>query len=332
MSAGLVTRCEVAAVPFEAPALLGTRVREENSDRVAMLHDFARGTSATYVLPWKDLPKLTPLLGFDGDLHQRVRELEKISPRSIQKAAQKLRVLGAAGPEAQTEELQRRQAERRRYARVSATLARSLILTLYPDQGTTTVTKTPRLSLQRACELCGLRPGSVGDDLGKLAEIIGPAGLGDQMQKMTAGPLRQITGQIGEFARHCRFRSDRLTSDQDERKYYQLAEEAASAAQLAATRSLSLIDNHLRDLKATLVHWETRRPSLEAAVTHLEDVLDGWESVLGLHAGLWEAPSPRSMTRAASIWTLLQDLPGRSYWSQPVSAPGIQPASIREIN
>ena len=172
---------------------------------------------------------------------------------------------------------------------------------------------------------------SVIDDLEELAGIIGPAGLEDRMNRNTAGPLRQIMSQIGELSRHCYFRSDRSTSSPEDQKCYRLAAEAASAALLTAARSLNLVDKQLRDLPTTLAQWETRRRLLKAAIMYLEDVLDGWDTVLGLHAGLWDLPTSASITRAASLWALIRDLPGRRHWSQP-KTPVVQSRTPRKLN
>src|SRR5579875_3867156 len=133
MIATQTRRWPVASVPFEAAGLLGTKIREEDRERLALLHNFATGNGSTYILAWRDLPKVVPMAPFDAKLHEKVYGLEVITPASIQKAACKLRGLGFGGPQAKIEEISRRKNERRRIVKISAELVRRLILSIHPQ-------------------------------------------------------------------------------------------------------------------------------------------------------------------------------------------------------
>ena len=309
MEAPLPERIPAAVVPFEAPVLLGTRVQQEDRERVALLCNFVPGTNSTYAISWADLPNVTPLAGFDAALHQGIGELENVTPKSVQKAARTLRASGAAGPAAQAEEAQLSQTERRRRSRISAALAQSLLRAIYPGSEALMKTRIPSTSLRRACQLNGLSSDTVIDDLEELAEILLQVGLYEQTYRDTVGPLRLTTDQLGELALHCRHRSEHSTHTGDQH-CYKLSADTAVAAQQAARGLLTLIDKHVHNVATTLARWKSLKGPVKAAVSGLENVLDGWDTVLGFHGGIWELPGASLTSRAASLWALIGGISG----------------------
>lgn len=305
----------VASVPFEAASLLGTKIREEDRKRLALLHNFTTGNCSTYILAWRDLPNVVPMAAFDAKLHEKVYDLEMITPSSIQKAACKLRGLGFAGPQAKMEEFSRRKNERRRIVRISAELVRRLFVSICPQFDASSQQMT-RSSLQNACREKGLQPQRVTDQLNELAHLVHPIGLGSKLIDGTAGPLRIRTDQIGHFAKHCIFRISVAGTSEADQACYRAAADAAIGAQGVASRVLHLADESLNDLPRTLADWESQRQIIAGMLRHLEDVLDGWEYVLGLHAGTSDFPQITT-TKATSLWALVQDLPGKRYWLRP---------------
>ncbi len=307
-------------VPFETPDLLGTRVRDDhNNQRLALLLDFA-GNGSTFVLPWRELPRSFTLRPFDAALHALVNALPLISPAKLQSAVSDVRASGAAGQAARAAELERRARDAARAERVGLVLTQYLLHRLGLRPKSLSAGMLHRPELERACLANGLAADQVTDDLHRFCELIVPLGLPDSFMEGTAGPLRTLAGQMIAFVTHCRFRAGRVGTAAEAANAYHFAATIGEAAQTTADRIVGAIDADLANLPATLAAWDRRGRLLATAMRQLHWVLDGWDSVIGLHAGVWDLPATASLSKPAAIKMLIEELPGRRLWRPPGSA------------
>lgn len=305
-------------VPFEAPDLLGTRVRDdENNQRLALLFDFA-GNGSTFVLPWRELSRSFSLRPFDGALHALVNALPLVTPARLADAISDVRASGAAGHTARAAELERRAREQARVERMGLVLTRYALERMGLRAEALSIGSLHRPELEQACLAHGMTPQRLGGDLHRLCDLIAPLGLAE-IEDM-AGPLRTLAGQMIAFVTHCRYRAGRVGTSAEAAFAYGFAAAVAEAAQGAADRIVGVVDTDLADLPATLAAWDRRSRVLATAMRQLQWVLDGWESVIALHAGVWDLPPNASVSKPEALKMLIEELPGRRLWS-PQGAP-----------
>lgn len=301
-------------VPFEAPDLLGTRVRDdENNQRLALLFDFA-GNGSTFVLPWRELPRSFALRPLDGALHTLVNALPFITPARLAAGISDVRVSGAAGQAARAAELERRAREEARAERMGLVLTRNVVERMGLRAEALSMGALHRPELERACLAHGMTPQRMGDDLHRLCTLIAPLGLPESLMEDAAGPLRILAGQMIAFISHCRYRAGRIGTPADDAFAYGFAAGIAEAAQTAADRIVGIVDADLANLPATLAAWNRRERVLAAAMRQLHAILDGWDAVVALHAGVWDLPPAATVSKPAALRMLIEELPGRRFW------------------
>lgn len=302
-------------VPFETPDLLGTRVRDdENNQRLALLFDFA-GNGSTFVLPWRELPRSFVLRPFDAALHALVNALPLVTPARLAAVVCDVRASGAGGEAARVAELERRAREESRAERIGLVLTRHVLERMGLCAEALSAGALHRPELEQACLAYGMTPQRMGDDLHRLCGLIAPLGLPDSVMEDTAGPLRTLAGQLIAFVSHCRYRAGRVGTPADAAFAYGFAAAIAEAAQGTADRIVGAVDANLADLPATLAGWDRRGRMLATAMRQLQWVLDGWDSVIALHAGVWDLPPNASVTKPFALKMLIEELPGRRFWS-----------------
>ena len=134
-----------------------------------------------------------------------------------------------------------------------------------------------------------------------------------------AGPLRTLAGQMIAFVTHCRYRAGRVGTSAE------AASPTGSPLRLPKPPRVQRIGSWVSSIRI----WRTSRlrwlPGI--ALTRAGDGdapaavgPDGWESVIALHAGVWDLPPNASVSKPEALKMLIEELPGRRLWS-PQGAP-----------
>lgn len=321
--AGLIETRLGASVPFEAEPLLGARVRADQSHGLLMVLRNFSDLDSTYILPWRDAPLSFAMNRFDQSLHSAVEEAAATTPYAVSRAMRRVRLSGAAGPQAAKLEQDRMNAEQLHKARICTALAVQLVseFEIDLDQLRGAASGSPTLRAMKArLHACSDRIGIPATELIRrtedLASIIQPVGLSQSHGSAdTTGYVRRTTNELESC--HAFFANCSTVAEPAIATCYESTAGVISATLAMASELLGAVDKHLTPLLTILAQWDRGRPQIQSLIDDLVWLLDGWDVALDFAArNLVDV-----LDRHAVVHKLVALVPS-------ASAPGLQPGLL----
>lgn len=260
-------------VPFKTRELFAARVRSDRRDGLVMLlRDFA-GNGSTFVLPWRDVPVVTPITAYDRALHGAIGEAGASTPAAVRAALRHVPEDGGAEAAAEG-------ADAKRIGEIHAALLVCLLRDLGFDldllQGAGRGGAAGE-RLRAVVSRAGAGPAELLRHTERLAQDLVLLGL-----PQSAGPMRRLHAEIAAFERHLRRRVGAATAEA--RPYYLSLVRAAGDTLDCAQAALATIDQALAGLARRAPRWAETQSLIRAELDRLGWVQDGWEQVLDRYA------------------------------------------------
>lgn len=297
------------AVPFTTPMLSQARVRRDVDKRLEiLLANFTAG-AGVYVLPWKAVPGMATLTLHDRLLFEQVEGLSAHTPEQIRAASLTVAATGVCGAEAAAA-AQAQVEEDEQYRVLSQFVLMTALLRLVgigaadlirPGMSGEESKRVARHAIAKVATLLEVPADLLTERVDRLGLLMAPAGL---PMAPKPGRLRRLAARLGQFADAAEAWSAAEPSD--------AAPLGAHAAALAR-HTLSLVtdctgalDGLWADVRALVMRAEAGAAAVEAQVTRLSWLLDGWDFLLAL----WEqAAEADAAGRIAAMMELARLLP-----------------------
>lgn len=302
-------------VPFTSPALMGTRTRLNDRDRLELLLPGFSGGHTHYVVPWPAVPEVARMTVHDRALHEEIETNEICVPHDMRLAALKVATSGLAGPE--VAETARKTLEDDKSYRTSAhfllviqilqglglDIRKLLEMGLESEEGQ----REARRSMGQAAARFGLRAEELYGRVSELSSLASPVGI---ESAKTFGRLRTLLDRLSGFRDSVAKWSDEAMADKlDGAPVAAFCADVADRTLRLGQQDLARFDGMLRDLETVICGWPQAPVELRDLATHLSWLLDGWEWLIQRWDETIELSRHEQMQALAEILTFLPVLP-----------------------
>lgn len=328
------------AVPYTTPMLQFARARRAGPSAVEILVPSLMGGSGVFVVPHHALPDIVSLSVHDRALHERLSDIDPMTPLTVWPVADRVAATGLAGPRLARRAREGLQADADRpallFGRFVARLAR-LLGTDTPDEafdGPGDGTAKAEATLVELAGTLGLPGDASLAHLRAWADIMQPLGLPDGT---VSGPLAARLASMETMADALRaWLADEPTETAE------MAESTARAAMDAAGRAhdaIARLARPLADIGGALEKPDETAETLTQGVELVAWLLNGWRRVVdhwratsggerweqrqGLEQVVHHLPvlPSEALGRDTGVWTALRGAQAR--WRQAGdTAPG----------
>lgn len=300
------------AVPFTTPMLSQARVRRDADKRLEiLLANFTAGTGV-YVLPWKAVPSMMTLTLHDRLLFEQVEGLSAHAPEQIRAASLGVAATGVCGAEAAAA-AQAQVEEDEQYRVLSQFVLMTALLRLVgigaadlirPGMSGEESKRVARQAMAKVAVLLEVPADLLTERVDRLGMAMAPVGL---PMAPKPGRLRRLAARLTQFADAAEAWSQAEPSDAAP-----LGAHAAATARHTlglATACTDQLDALWTDVRALVMRADGGSAAVEAQVTRLSWLLDGWDFLIALWEQAAEADAAGRVTAMVELCRLLPVMP-----------------------